>query len=85
MKNIFYFINVSFQKYHVGLDSSKHSSGSKNNTFQFYKDEKHTENFVEMYSKLLNIYRGGKYILVKTKTLTKETMKNMLTHVTWLT
>ena len=33
--------NLSFKKCHIGLDLLKPSSEPKNNTFQFYEDEKH--------------------------------------------
>ena len=39
------------------------SSGSKNNTFQFYEDKKHIKKFARADSKFFYIYRDEKHIL----------------------
>ena len=39
----------------------------KNNTFQFYENEKHTKNFAGTNSKLLDIYKDEKHILTLIK------------------
>ena len=55
--------NLSFKKYYVGLDS-KPDSKLKNNTFQFYKNKAHIENFVRINFKFFYIYKDQKYILI---------------------
>jgi len=56
---------------HLGLNSSKFSSKSKNNKFQFYEDEKYTEKFCKMDFELFDIYMDEKHILVFNKLRTK--------------
>lgn len=55
--------NLIFKKFQVGLNSFNPSSRQKNNIFQFYKDENHTENFEGTDFKLFNIYRNKIHIL----------------------
>lgn len=66
--------NLSFKKCHVGLDLSKLDSEEKNNTFQFYKDEKYINLFTKINSKLFNIYRDKKHMLEEKKTTTPSTL-----------